>query len=358
MATMNPLERKARHSFVKGMVVAGLIGVVAAAALIMVIVQMKGEEKERLESMTKIYVLNQDVKSGQVITGEMMVQKEIENTVIPSNAVTNVSNYFLRDQNGNQIVSKSDNNGNTALFVVMNNVEYQLDTDDYMTGTINVNGSQQAIIISGSPVIAKVNMSANTIVTSETIAESNELTDDTTRKQEYNILALPADIETDDIVDVRLRMPDGTDYIVVSKKTITVLDEGGIPSLNTISMELSETETLMMSNAIVEAYQIPGSKLYVARYVEPGIQAEATITYVPSAEVQNLIYSNPNIVQQAKSELNSRYNEQSGNRDNVNNELNKYDQDERDSSVESGTSSEISAQQDERQTYLDSLSGQ
>ena len=367
MATMNPLERKARHSFVKGMVVAGLIGVVAAAALIMVIVQMKGEEKERLESMVDVYVLSQEVKSGQIITSDMMVKKKIEGAVAPKNRIDDVSQYYLRDQNNNQIIStgvKEENGVKTPVLSVvipdtngnMQQYEIQNLSSDYTTGVITVNGGQQPIIIKSIPVVAKVNMTANTILTSETVVESNELTDNTTRKQEFNVLALPADIETDDIVDVRLRMPDGTDYIVVSKKTITVLDEGGIPSLNTVSMELSEAETLMMSNAIVEAYQMKGSKLYVARYVEPGIQTQATATYTPNAEVQTLIRDNPNIIQEAKNAISANFN--GTNRDNITSELNKYDEDERDSAVESGTSSEISAQQDERQTYLDSLSGQ
>ena len=357
MATMNPLERKARSSFIKGIVIAGLIGIIGIVILVIQIMNMRAEEKERLASMTTIYILNQDVSSGQVITAEMMTQKQVESTLIPQNAVSNISNYYLRDQNGNQIVSGTDENGNPALGVVINGQTYPLTTENYMTGTINYNGTQQPIIISGSPVMAKVNLMANTILTSETIAESNEITDDTTRQQEYNVLSLPADLETDDIVDVRLRMPDGTDYIVVSKKTVTVLDEAGIPSLNTISLELNEDEILMMSNAIVENYQIPGSMLYVTRYVEPGLQAEAVATYVPSADVQNLIYSNPNRVNEAKSELNARYNSNAGNRNNINDTLGTLDEDDRSSDVESGTTDEITAGQDARQSYLDALTG-
>lgn len=356
MATVNPLERKARNSFIKGIVLASIIGIIIIAIIVIQLVNMKTEEKKRLDSLTKIYVLNQDVSSGQVITADMMVEKKLEKSVIPQNAVTNISEYYLRDQNGHQIISGKDQNGNPALGVVIDGQTYQLTTEDYTTGTINRNGTQEPIIISGSPAIAKVSLMKNTILTSETIAESNQLTDDTTRNQEYNVLALPTDIETDDIVDVRLRMPDGTDYIVVSKKTITVADQAGIPSLNTVSMELSENETLMMSNAIVEAYQIPGSKLYVTKYVEPGLQAQATTTYVPNADVQNLIYSNPNIVNEAKTELNNRYNQNANNRNNINDTLGGIRQEDKDSAVESKTTEEITTQQEERQKYLDSLS--
>ena len=117
------------------------------------------------------------------------------------------------------------------------------------------------------------------------------------------MISLPADLETGDIVDVRLRLADGTDYIVVSKKSVTVLDQAGIPSVNTISLELSEGETLMMSNAIVESYMMEGSRLYLARYVEPGMQAGAITTYVPSGDVQNLIAQDSKYSKRSKTRI-------------------------------------------------------
>lgn len=362
MATMNPLERKARGSFIKGIVVAGLIGIIAVAILVIQIINMKTAEKERIAALKTIYVLGQDVKSGQVVTQDMLVEKTVDGSTVPSNAITQTSqlNFILRDQNGNEIRSVPDPNNaeNRVLVVVIGTDQYLLTTNDYQTGTINMNGTQQTIIINASPVIAKVNLNANTVLTTDNLAESSEITDDTTRKQEYNVLSLPADLETDDIVDVRLRMPDGTDYIVVSKKTITILDEAGIPSLNTVSMELDEDEILMMSNAIVESYQVAGSMLYVTRYVEPGLQAEAVANYVPNSDVQNLIYRNPNIVDEAKRALNERYNNNADNRNNITDQLNTMDQQERDSAVESGTTQEITTQEQERQSYLDAISGQ
>ena len=358
MATMNPLERKARSSFIKGILLAGIIGIIGIVVLIIQIIGLKGEEKKRLDSMITIYVLNQDVQSGQIITADMMTSKKIEGSVIPTNAVKDISNYFLQDQNGNTISTMLDDQGNAVLVDTIDGQNYAI-TENNGAYYINRNGNNEQISVlndEGATMMAKVAMAKNTILTSETVAKSDELTDNTTRTQEFNMLGLPADIETDDIVDVRLRMPDGTDYIVVSKKKVTVLDEGGIPSINTISLNLSESEILMMSNAIVEAYQIPGSKIYVSRYVEPGLQAQAAATYVPNSAVQNLIYTNPNIVNEAKTELNRRYNENVNNRNNVNNTLGGIEQDDKDQAIETKTNEEVTAGQDERQKYLDSLS--
>ena len=310
MATINPLERKARNSFIKGLVVAGLIGLIGIIALVIILVQMKGEEQARLDAQKKVYVLKTSVQSGTILTQDMFTTIGADANVAPVDAVTATSfNSIAFDEEGNEL-----------------------------------------------EVIAKIDIAANTIVTSNMLTTSDNVNTDDVREEEYNMISLPSDLETGDTVDVRLRMPDGTNYIVVSKKKVTVLDQGGIPSINTISLELSEGEILMMSNAIVEAYMMEGSKLYLTRYVEPGMQAGAITTYVPSGDVQNLIAQDPNIVNEAKQELVNRINTYGAlNRTNINDELNTMEADDRADAVATGTSSEISDAQDARQSYLDSM---
>ena len=312
MATMNPLERKARNSFIKGLAIAGVIGLIGIVILVIQLINVKGAEKQRIDTQKTVAVLTKPVKSGDVITSDMLKAVKIDAIIAPNDVLT-VSGYneMAVSQNGTEV-----------------------------------------------DVIAKIDVSANTVLTTNMVTPSDKVNTDDVRKQEYNMISLPADIETGETIDVRLRMPDGTDYIVVSKKNVTVLDLGGIPSINTISIELSEGETLMMSNAIVEAYQIKGSRLYVSKYVEPGLQAETITTYVPNADVQNLIASNPNIVNEAKQELINRIQSQGSlNRGNINDTLSGIDQDDRASGVESGTQTELTSSQDERQKYLDSLGG-
>ena len=309
MATMNPLERKARNSFIKGLVVAGLIGLIGIIVLVIMLVQMRGEEQARLDAQKDVYVLRTAVQSGTVITQDMFTTVGADANVAPSDALTaSTFSTLAYDEEGNEL-----------------------------------------------EVVAKIDIAANTIVTANMLTTSENLNTDDVRAEQYNMITLPADLETGDTVDVRLRMPDGTNYIVVSKKQVTVLDNAGIPSVNTISLELSEGEILMMSNAIVEAYMMEGRMLYLTKYVEPGMQAQAITTYVPTAEVQNLINNDPNVVAQAKQELLNRFNAYNGNRENVNNELSGIDPDDRAGSVSSGTTTEASDAQDARQSYLDSM---
>ena len=76
------------------------------------------------------------------------------------------------------------------------------------------------------------------------------------RVQEYNMIKISSQIASEDYIDIRLRMPSGLDYIVISKKKIEIPQIEGVDSLNTIWMKLTEDETEKFKglNAAVENY--------------------------------------------------------------------------------------------------------
>ena len=144
-------------------------------------------------------------------------------------------------------------------------------------------------------------------------------------------------------------LPNGQDYIVVSKKRIKKITE------DTIWIDLYEQETLVMSNAIVEAYKMKGSKLYATTYVEPGNQADATPTYVPSSTVINLMNSDANIVAEARQALAARYSSLMTRREqDINGQLNAVGEDAQ-SNLESNIEQEITKSKEARKEYIDSL---
>ena len=198
-------------------------------------------------------------------------------------------------------------------------------------------------------------MKANTVLTRELVAQSDEVNTDDVRIQEFNMVTLPSTLETGDFVDIRLRMPNGTDYIVVSKKEVTIPDVAGVPSTDTIEVNMSEDEILTMSNAIVEAYIMKGSELYATKYTDPGNQAKSATTYPVSKETMEIINNDSNIVETAKKALWSRYNTDQRN-GNVNNNLNKYSEESADN-VETGIEEQIQKQKELRENYLESLNG-
>lgn len=301
MAT-NPIQKKTRNSFMLGMLVMFILMGIVVAVLAYMIVTLKQAENDRLARQKNAYIVSETISSGNSVDSSMLKATKIDTSAVPTDAVN--------------------------------------------LGDITEN------------TIAKIDISKGTIITSAMITEKENAVTDSLRIQEYNMLKIASQIQTGDFIDVRLRLADGQDYIVVSKKKVEIPQIDGSDSLNTIWIKLTEEETIAMSNAIVEAYQMSGSVLYTTKYVEPGMQGEAIPTYVPSAEVVNLITQNPNITQEAKQAMYNRYsNDSAGIRNNINDELNGEDSAIRKNNISTGVTTEVQTTQDQRQSYLDALAG-
>lgn len=292
---LNPMQRKSRNSFLLGMMITLLITAVIIAFLFLQVTKLKQEADELEKSYVTAYVLQTDVESGTNIEASNIKQARISKNMLPND----------------RIASLADITENT---------------------------------------IAKVNISAGTVLTSSIIQESEDKTTDDIRMQEYNMLVLPTQLDVDDYIDIRWMLPNGQDYIVASKKRVIDCNE------NTVWLKMSEDEILTMSGAIVEAYTVTGSKLYAVKYVEPGIQNTAVSTYVPSNEVITLLNSDANITNTAKAALSAKYTEalRQARERQISNVLGQYSESAIDN-IEAKLEEEIARQQEARQMYLDQL---
>lgn len=317
MATMNPLEKKARSSFIKGLLIAGLIGIIVIVILTVQIFKMRGEENQRIASQKNVVIIKQDIKSGEEITSNMLLTVKANSEVASTGAMTMADFSTLS--------TATDDAGNTANLRVL----------------------------------AKIDISAKTVITEDMLSTEETAVSNDLRQQEYNMIVLPSTLADGDTIDIRLRLPNGADYIVLSKKKVKLADLNGAVSATTILINVTEDQILTMSAAIVDAYKISGSKLYATKYTDPGLQAVATATYIPSNDTINLIDKDPNIVTTARNALITRYNENySTYRTGIQSTINSIESSTQQSRVESGTSSETATQQAERKTYLDSLAGE
>ena len=372
MATLNPLEQKARSSFIKGFVIALLIGILVSGFLGMQLYKKIGEEKQRLNAQKKVVVIKQNVVSGQLLTEDMFTTKMVDPDIAQTGAVdayNKLSAYFLSDINGNRIDTQIDKNNNKKMIITIaaeanqaNKGQYEVLTDEngsYYYKTTS--GETKYIQLANTALVAKIDLNKNTVMSADMIEESNEKTTDDLREQEYNMLTLPTDLKDNDVIDIRLRIPTGEDYIVQSKKRVKLLGtgNGGDASTyaNTISIKQSEGDILTMSAAIVDAYRMKGCKFYATKYTDPGLQNQAQLTYIPSTETEYLIQRDPNIVEKAKAALIQYFNNNADNaiRGRIVNSINKENEENQKSAVESGTSAEISEQQSERKQYLQAL---
>lgn len=308
---MNPMQRKANNSFLLGILITLLITGIIIAFLIYQVSQLNTQLKEEEALKVTVYVVTDTIKSGEAMNPDKL--QLIETTlgsVDKSNFVTTLNTY---------------------------------DAENTATGEIETVYTQKA----------KVDLNPGTVITNDLIYEDEALTADV-RTQEYNVITPMTQLTTGEYIDVRLRTPDGRDLIVVSHKQVTIpeLADGTVSSTNML-MDLSEEETLMMSCAIVETYQMNGAKLYATKYVEPGTQTAATPTYVPNDETRALIERDPNIVQEAKNELLNTLNGNSGLvRPGIDSATNNEDAAD---NVVSKTEEEITSQQDGREAYVESL---
>ena len=177
------------------------------------------------------------------------------------------------------------------------------------------------------------------------------------RTIEFSMISLPYDLENGDTIDIRLRLSTGADYIVLSKKRVTIPKTSEGMSTNTIQLSLSEGEILTMNAASVDAYRIEGCKFYALKYTDPGMQTAATLTYAPSEVVLHTIEKDPNIVQEARNALITNYSSNYQNsRKAFEDALSAVDTKDQQDAVITGTASEIKNEDKLRETYLSGAS--
>lgn len=254
----NPMQRKIRNSFILGIFVMLVITILLGALVYFGMIKPKLSKND--EQLTAyVYRLKEGttVKFGEEITSNMVESVEAPCTV------TNQTGF---------IPSKK--------------------IDEKTKKTIDLAFPAQYK--------SKLELTGGTILTKNMLYI--EEVDQSERYVEFNVLTMPTTLEIGDYIDVRFKLSSGQDLIVISKKIIeNIYDQ-------TVGLNLTEDEILLMNSAIVESFTIPSSELYLALYVDPALQESAKYTYTPTADVINLIHSNENIITEAKNALIERYN--------------------------------------------------
>ena len=151
---MNPMQRKANNYLIIGVVVTLLITGSIIAFLAVQLVNMKKAEEEAAAALKKIYILNEDVTSGDVITAEMLKQAEVPSSLIPSNAIS---------------------------------------LDDI----INNNLDEEGNVIEGAiSTVAKIDIYSGSVLTSDMVQNTDDTITADQRIQEYNMVVLTTKIQT------------------------------------------------------------------------------------------------------------------------------------------------------------------
>ena len=370
MAT-NPMQKKSRNAFLLGMLIMLIVAALVVALLYMKIKNQK-QQLDELGKTQKVYVITKNVNSGDVLElGVNYALKDIQTKAVPTGAITSTTyntvfdSFKFTDSTGRNIyVHLPDNTDKETYYYLetpvnkLYRVVYDQATrenkEQVVSDNINVNDKlyykadnrNNEITVKDNAIVAKVNMGANTVLTSNLINRADQITTNDLRKEEYNVISLPVDLAPGEYIDVRLLLPNGQNYIVTSKKKVSIPVVNGQYLSDTIQMDLTEEEILMLSCAIVENYQMNGSKLYASRYTEAGMQDASNKTYQPNDYVINLIKNDSNIVTSAIKGLNSRGIKDID--DAVRNQGNEEN-------IQTKSETSIQSTQDQRKNYLLSL---
>ena len=303
---MNPMKRRAQNSFLIGFLLALVIMAVVVMLLLSKIQGLKQDYQQLLDLQKPVYVASEYIQSGTEVQIDSFKSEKVQTSLSPEDMVQ-ASDFEQENEDGS---------------------------------------------ITQKTIVVRTDIPAGTIITKDLLEEVENRTTNDQRMQEYNMIILPTLLKNGDYIDVRLQLPTGEEYIVVSKKKVVYTDA------STVWMKMYEDEILMLGNAIVEAYTIEGSKLYAAPYTQAGMQDAATPTYAPSNNVMNLVDKNPNVRTEARNALFKRYNdqEQAAVRTQIDDAKSPYAANQ-DASVEEGLQEELTKRQAGRQEYVEALEG-
>ena len=186
----NPIQKQKRNSLLGGLAIGLIIGLVLCVVLYMFLTSKAGSVATSKEGTIKVIVLNKEIKSGSTVTAADYSVQTVNKAIAPTDAIG------------------------------------------------NINGTA----------VAKIDLSAGTVLSNSMLTQENEKLTKDLREQQYNMITLPTDLVAGDFIDIRLQLSDGGDYIVASKKSVQKATD------TTVWLKMNEEEILAMSNAIVEYY--------------------------------------------------------------------------------------------------------
>ena len=322
MAT-NPMKRRENTALIIGFAI-GLALAIVVGAIGYKKYKDKADELTAFKAkITTVVVAADNIESGTALKPEQFTTQEVITTMNTEDTFTSISEVL-----GAQLESDED----------------EEDADDKKDDDAEYENA------------SKIKIPEGTIITKSMLISTQDALTDDKRLQEYSCIALPSELKNGDFVDIRFALPTGQDYIVLSKKEVVQTNE------TTMWINVNETELLLLNSAMVEAWTITGTKLYAIEYIDAGMQEAAQITYKPSAEVTDLIMSDPNITKEAYDGLTNDLTEIRNSksmqdfRGYIDSALQTYI-DDRDDNVDDGYKSEITTMQEHRADYVEALDG-
>ena len=136
----------------------------------------------------------------------------------------------------------------------------------------------------------------------ESVKQKDERWNGKERGIEVKGVALQQGLQEGDRIDIRIRYPDGEEYVVIAQRGCydVAIEE------NTMTMWLLEEEMLRLASSMVDCEYMNGI-LYTVRYRRDIKQESSKVNYIPKEAVYELMQNNPNVVEKAQISLWKKY---------------------------------------------------
>lgn len=136
--------------------------------------------------------------------------------------------------------------------------------------------------------VAQIDINMGTPITTNMIEET--VIEKDTRIVDVDTVLLASTDATNDMVDIRILFPDGTDYIVLAKQELRNVNG------SSFQLYLNEGQLLTLRSAVVDAADL-GATLYTTKYIQRNLQDAAEAFYPVRPATLDIFNSNtdPNI---------------------------------------------------------------
>ena len=152
-----------------------------------------------------------------------------------------------------------------------------------MDPSLIVGKYSKVAILPGTPITSDVLMD-------EDINDKNALYH-TVREYDVVVNLWPIGLKIGDYVDMRIIMPYGEEYIVLSHMRVNGMSD------KTVKFLMTEAQINLYQSALVDYYlnSAQGVSIYFTKYIEPGVQKPALITYKVSDAIMEAMKKNGNL---------------------------------------------------------------
>ena len=135
----------------------------------------------------------------------------------------------------------------------------------------------------------KVDIMPGTILSSDMLMEEKSETDKI-YSREITLTSIPVSTLVGDYIDIRMILPNGEEYVVLSHEQIKRLYD------TTITLHVSEEENAILNSVFADLGSYNAYVLvYATKYLEPGKDTDTVAFYPVQHEMENYILYNPNI---------------------------------------------------------------